>query len=69
MGENDDVKIIIAKCYNCNHEQIALLKDKKIKMVCERCGAENVSKIMSRRHLQVDMYAPKGQELMIISEI
>ena len=69
MVDYDDGRPIVVKCFNCHHEQIAWLKDKKIKMICERCGAVNVSKIMSRRHLQVDIYAPKGQELIIVSEI
>ena len=35
-----------------------------IKYQCTRCGATSVSKVMGRRHVQLDTYAPAGQELL-----
>ena len=35
-----------------------------VKYQCTRCGATSVSKVMSRRHVQLDVYAPAGQELL-----
>ena len=69
MGDSDNAKPVIVKCFNCNHEQIGYIRDKKVRIVCERCGVETVSKAMSRRHLQIDMYAPKGQELLMTTEL
>ena len=35
-----------------------------VKYQCARCGATSVSKVMGRRHVQLDVYAPAGQELL-----
>ena len=35
-----------------------------VKYQCTRCGATSVSKVMGRRHVQLDIYAPAGQELL-----
>ncbi len=35
-----------------------------VKYQCTRCGATSVSKVMGRRHVQLDVYAPAGQELL-----
>ena len=48
------------------------MKAKAVRVVCNNCfqqtigicGALTVSKVMGRRHVQYDMYAPQGQELM-----
>ena len=34
-----------------------------IRFVCPNCGTVTVSKEKSRRHIQIDMYAPKGEVL------
>ena len=34
-----------------------------IRFVCPHCGTITISKEKSRRHIQIDMYAPKGEVL------
>lgn len=34
-----------------------------IRFLCPNCGTVTVSKEKSRRHIQIDMYAPKGEVL------
>ena len=57
-------KPVSFKCFNCNHQEIAW-KDETgmIRFVCPNCGTVTVSKEKSRRHIQIDMYAPKGEVL------
>ena len=40
------------------------LKNKKnqIKVKCEKCGVEMVRTLVGRRHDQIDIYAPRGEE-------
>lgn len=65
MDGCNDSSPVVAECFNCHHKQIALrTKDGTTKMKCEYCGAVSISKIKSRRHLQLDIYAPKGQVLL-----
>ena len=47
------------------------LKMKAVKVICNNCFQQTIglstvtiSKVMGRRHIQFDMYAPQGQELM-----
>ena len=56
--------VVALKCFNCNHQEIAW-KDETgmIRFVCPHCGTITISKEKSRRHIQIDMYAPKGEVL------
>ncbi|MBQ7340506.1 MAG: hypothetical protein IJW43_06615 [Clostridia bacterium] len=50
-------------CNNCLNEIIGIRDENGVtKVVCKWCGTITVSKVMSRRHVQYDIYAPKGQE-------
>ena len=45
-------------------EQIAWKNETGMtRFVCPHCGTVTVSKEKSRRHIQIDMYAPKGEVL------
>lgn len=56
------VKVI---CNNCFQQTIGLRDETgMIKYRCAKCGTVTISKVMGRRHIQFDMYAPQGQELM-----
>ena len=56
------VKVI---CNNC-FQEIYVYRDEEgfIKYKCPKCGSVTVSKVMGRRHVQIDMYAPQGQEII-----
>lgn len=56
------VKVI---CNNCFRSEYGV-RDATglIKFQCPYCGTVSVSKAMSRRHVQIDIYAPKGQTLI-----
>ena len=62
MSEFGYGQYVRCKCVNCGNE-IAGVKDMngKIKMKCPYCGTVTVSRVMSRRHVQIDVYAPQGQ--------
>ena len=58
-------KPIKVHCLNCYNEVIGIQDDKGItKIQCPKCGSVIVSKVMGRRHMRVDIFAPKGQELI-----
>ena len=44
-------------------ELIDRIKVYMIRFVCPHCGTITISKEKSRRHIQIDMYAPKGEVL------
>lgn len=52
-------------CLNC-HSMINAWRDEEglTKSKCPRCGTVTVSKVMSRRHVQYDVFAPSGQQLI-----
>ena len=57
------VKAVRVVCNNCFQQTIGIRDETGvIKYRCSRCGALTVSKVMGRRHVQYDMYAPQGQE-------
>ena len=56
-------KAVRVICNNCFQQTIGFRDETGVvKYRCTRCGALTVSKVMSRRHVQYDMYAPQGQE-------
>ncbi len=58
-------KAIKVVCNNC-FEKIIGFRDETglLKYQCPKCGTVTVSKVVGRRHIQLDVYAPKGQELI-----
>ena len=52
-------------CCNCHSETIGFQDETGMTRIqCKKCGTVTVSRVMSRRHVQLDVYAPKGQELL-----
>lgn len=64
MQQKDTAKPVDIMCNNCYMRTIGFRINGVTKVQCPRCGAVLVSKIMSRRHVQMDMYAPKGQQII-----
>lgn len=58
-------KVVRTVCNNCL-QQAECIRDENgiIKYKCVRCGTLIVSKVLGRRHIQLDLYAPSGQELI-----
>ncbi len=65
MGSKPSGKSVKVLCINCQcmidawRDETGLTKSK-----CPKCGSVTVSRVMSRRHMQLDMYAPKGQQII-----
>ena len=58
-------KPVEMECPNCQHKTIVCRDaEGRAKWVCPRCRATTVSKVMSRRHVQMDIYAPEGEVLV-----
>lgn len=58
-------KPVMVECHNCHHKTLGFRNIEGVtKVKCSRCGMVTVSSIMSRRHVRLDLYAPKGQELI-----
>ena len=58
-------KAIKVVCNNCFRITTGYRDENGVvKYQCTRCGATSVSKVMGRRHVQLDVYAPAGQELL-----
>ncbi len=53
-------------CHHC-HTKTTGWKDADgvTKMQCTKCGTVTVSKPMSRRHVQIDVYMPKKAMLVV----
>ncbi len=53
---------VIVLCHNCKAEMVGWQDEQgRTKVQCRQCGTVTVSIIKSRRHVQLDIYAPKGQ--------
>lgn len=58
-------KPVEMECPNCHHKTVVWRDSEgRAKWVCPRCRATTVSKVMSRRHVQLDIYAPEGEVLV-----
>lgn len=58
-------KAVKVVCNNCFQQTIGWRDETGvIKYRCTKCGTVTISKAMSRRHIQFDMYAPQGQEII-----
>ena len=65
MKLKDSYSPIKLVCLNCRHIIIGFQgEDGLTRIQCPHCGTVTVSKIVSRRHVQVDVFAPRGQELL-----
>lgn len=64
MG-NNRAKIVTFICLNCQNA-ISGIQDSegRTKIKCQSCGTVTVSKIMSRRYIRLDIYAPQGQRIL-----
>ena len=52
-------------CLNCRSIIVGFQgEDGLTRIKCLHCGTVTVSKLISRRHVQVDVFAPQGQELL-----
>ena len=60
-GKATPVEIIFNNCFN---RMMGIRINGITKVQCPRCGAVLVSKVMSRRHIQTDTYAPRGQQII-----
>ena len=62
MQDDNDKTPVRFRCVNCNHESVGWKgKDGLTRFKCPRCGTVTVSKVMTRRHIRLDVYAPEGQ--------
>lgn len=59
------IGIVQRYCPNCGQLVSGIRGEDKIaRMSCSLCGTVFVSKLKSRRHDSLDVYAPKGAEIM-----
>ena len=64
MQKTENRKAIPFVCLNCKTTNVGWQgADGLTRMQCEKCGAVTVSKVMSRRHVQFEVYLPKGKSL------
>ncbi len=62
----DHEKVVRILCLNCHRQVDGLMSVEGVtKIKCPYCGAVTVSKVMGRRHVQQDTYAPKGPMLIL----
>lgn len=65
MGRKLKPKAVKVVCNNCFKITTGYRdEDGVIKYQCAKCGATSISKVMGRRHVHLDMYAPIGQEII-----
>ena len=56
------------ECPNCHQSIIAWWDENGMaRYVCPRCGVKTVSKIMGKRHVRSDYFAPEGQVLLVLA--
>lgn len=64
MQKTENTKAVPFVCLNCKTTNVGWQgSDGLTRAKCEKCGAVTVSKVMSRRHMQFEVYVPKGKEL------
>lgn len=52
-------------CVNCHQKTIGIRDINGLtKVKCPHCGTVTISRVMSRRHVLLDVYAPEGQTIM-----
>ena len=56
---------VFVLCHNCETKHIGYPDENGlVKMHCKKCGATTHYKVLGRRHIRLDVYAPAGQELL-----
>jgi len=64
VQKTENTKAVPFVCLNCKTTNVGWQgSDGLTRAKCEKCGAVTVSKVMSRRHMQFEVYVPKGKEL------
>ena len=64
MQKTENSKAVPFVCLNCKTTNVGFQDAEGLTRVkCEKCGAVTVSKVMSRRHVQFEVYVPKGKSL------
>ena len=64
MQKTENSKAVPFVCLNCKTTNVGFQDTEGLTRVkCEKCGAVTVSKVMSRRHVQFEVYVPKGKSL------
>jgi predicted RNA-binding Zn-ribbon protein involved in translation (DUF1610 family) len=60
MQRFDYEKPVPFVCVNC-HEEIIAIRDVngRAKVKCPHCGTVTISQMKNRRHIQMDVYAPR----------
>lgn len=63
--EFDYEKPVLHICLNC-HKEITGIRgvNGRTKIRCPNCGTVTISQTISRRHINMDIYAPKGQSII-----
>ncbi len=63
---NFNEKAVRVHGLNCHNEVVGIQDETgKTKIHCPKCGAITISKVMGRRHIRVDIFAPQGQEIIV----
>lgn len=58
-------KATMVHCLNCHNEVLGFQDETgTTKIQCPKCGSVSVTKIMGRRHVRVDIFAPKGENII-----
>lgn len=64
--KNNNLVAVDVICHSCHNKTIGWKNTDGItEMECSKCGTVTVSKPMSRRHVQIDVYMPKKQMLIV----
>lgn len=65
MIKTHTIRVVRVICNNCKDEIDGLQDEQGVTRIqCPKCGTVTVSKVMSRRHVQLNIFAPKGQVLL-----
>lgn len=61
-----ECKVVRAFCHNCRKDLNVYRDENGVsRSQCKHCGAVNISKIMSRRKVRIEVIAPIGEEVII----
>ena len=64
LQKTENRKAVPFVCLNCKTTNVGWQDSEGLTRVkCEKCGAVTVSKVMSRRHVQFEVFVPKGKSL------
>jgi len=58
-------KLVRFSCSNCKNTVIGVCDSAGAgKVCCPKCGTKTIFRLMGRRHINFDVYAPQGQEFI-----